>query len=367
MITLRRWLDDGQKHSNRPLARLGTLVLLMALVAFHAFHNWRWLAANVTLLGWDVPSHLGTSFIYDGLLDPFTPKTLFASVVWHPNRPPLFFLSAIPLYRLFGLSADVGIMVNVLYLAVLFGSVYGIGRRLGGRGAGLLAAFVVATLPMIYAMSRTFYLELALAAMVSLSVYLLLASERFEDRTASLLFGLSFGLGLLTKRTYLVFMLAPLCLVAVRSNAWRLLKQRWQAGFHLDAKDALWSLGLGVALALIGRGLAIGDWLAVPGNSKEPRNGVVRLVTAQRDARVFFVKDATTSTKLELQGSFDDGDDDVLIVIADEESPRFTRSPKPRFGRDGKIGPARFSVASNVSDMDSVDDLYEAFRLAGGF
>jgi len=124
---------------------------------------------------------------------------------------------------------------------------------------------------------------------------------------------------------------------------------------------------LGVALALIGRGLAIGDWLAVPGNSKEPRNGVVRLVTAQRDARVFFVKDTTTSTKLELQGSFDDGDDDVLIVIADEESPRFTRSPKPRFGRDGKIGPARFSVASTVSDMDSVDDLYEAFRLAGGF
>ncbi|WP_044516876.1 hypothetical protein [Mycolicibacterium septicum] len=75
-------------------------------------------------------------------------------------------------------------------------------------------------------------------------------------------------------------------------------------------------------------GQRTGDWLAVPGNSKDPGDGVVRLVTGQQDARVFLVKDATTSTKLELQGSFDDGDENVLIVIADEESPRFTRSPK---------------------------------------
>lgn len=267
---LRRWLDGGMQFSNRALARLATVGMLVALVAFHAINNWRWLTANVTVLGWDVPSHLGTSFVYDGLLRPLTLKTLFASIVWHPNRPPLFFLSAIPLYRLFGISVDVATMVNVLYLAVLFGSVYGIGGRLGGRRVGLLAAFVVATLPMIYAMSRTFYLELALAAMVSLSVYLLLASERFENRTASLLFGLSFGLGLLTKRTYLVFILAPLCLVAVRSNAWVSFKQRWQAGFHLHVKDALLSLGLGLALAAawylpareIARQLPLGAWLA---------------------------------------------------------------------------------------------------------
>ncbi|OHV00234.1 hypothetical protein BKN37_18415 [Mycobacterium talmoniae] len=124
---------------------------------------------------------------------------------------------------------------------------------------------------------------------------------------------------------------------------------------------------LGVALALIGRGLALGHWSAVPGDGEEPGNGVVRLVTGQRDARVFFVKDATTSTKLELESSFDDSDEDVLIVVADEEPPRFTRSPKPRFGRDGKPGPGRFNVASSIADTASADDLYEAFRLAGGF
>ncbi|MDV6286952.1 SIR2 family protein [Rhodococcus jostii] len=124
---------------------------------------------------------------------------------------------------------------------------------------------------------------------------------------------------------------------------------------------------LGVALAVIGRGLASGHWSAVPGDSKAPNGGVVRLVTDRRDARVFFVKDATTLMKLELDDSFDDSDGNVLIVVADEEPPVFTRSPKSRFGRDGKISVGRFNVASSVADAASADDLYEAFKLAGGF
>ncbi len=262
-MTMQRWFE------NEKLIRFATLGVLVALVVFHAVNNWLWLTTNVTVLGWDVPSHLGTSFIYDTILRPFGPKTLFAAVTWHPNRPPLYFLSAVPLYRFFGLSGDVGTMVNVLYLAVLFGSVYGIGRRLGGRRVGLLAAFVVATLPMIYAISRYFYLELALTAIVALSIYLLLTSDGFENRAASLLFGLSFGLGLLTKRTYLAFVFAPLCLVVIRSKALESLKQRWRSGLHLEIKEILLALVLGLVLAAawylpareIANQLPLGGWV----------------------------------------------------------------------------------------------------------
>lgn len=124
---------------------------------------------------------------------------------------------------------------------------------------------------------------------------------------------------------------------------------------------------LGVALALIGRGLTSGQWSAVPGDSRAGGDGVVRLVTSQRNARVFFVKDSNALTQLELQGSFDDSDEDVLIVIADEEPPAQTRSPRSRFGRDGRASAGRFSVASSIADTASADDLYEAFQLAGGF
>ncbi|MCC4306324.1 SIR2 family protein, partial [Rhodococcus sp. 3-2] len=119
---------------------------------------------------------------------------------------------------------------------------------------------------------------------------------------------------------------------------------------------------LGVALALIGRGLASDYWSVVPGDSKTPDGGVVRLVTGRRDARVFFVKDSTTLAKLD----FDDNDGNMLIVIADEEPRAITRSPRSRFGRIGKVSAGRFNVASGIADTDSADDLFEAFKLVGG-
>jgi hypothetical protein len=124
---------------------------------------------------------------------------------------------------------------------------------------------------------------------------------------------------------------------------------------------------LGIALALIGRGLAAESWAAKPGDCEVPAGGVVRIVTGQRDSRVFFVKDATTLTELELAGSFDDEDRNVLVVVADEEPPVLTRSPRPRYGRSGKTRVGHFNVASSIADTASADDLYEAFKLAGGF
>lgn len=124
---------------------------------------------------------------------------------------------------------------------------------------------------------------------------------------------------------------------------------------------------LGIALSLIGRGLALGQWSASAGNSKLPEDGVVRLVTSKRHTRVFFVRDSSALTQLEIDGSFAVSDPDVLIVMADEEPPAQTRSPRGRFGRDGKSGAGRFNVASGVAGTASPDELYEAFKLEGGF
>lgn len=124
---------------------------------------------------------------------------------------------------------------------------------------------------------------------------------------------------------------------------------------------------LGVALSLIGRGLASEQWSVSPGDRSSPQDGIVRVATSQRETRVFFVKDSSALTQLEVGGCFDVGDPDVLIITADEVPPAQTRSPRGRYGRNGKSGAARFCVASGIAETASPDELYEAFKLAGGF
>lgn len=124
---------------------------------------------------------------------------------------------------------------------------------------------------------------------------------------------------------------------------------------------------LGVALALVSRGQASGQWSVVPGDSGAPDQGVVRLVSETRTARIHFVKDAVALSALELEDWFDVSDEDTVLIVSDEEPPVQTRTSRTRFGRDGKTAVGRFNLASTIADSSSDHELFEAFRLAGGF
>jgi len=191
------------------------------LVVFHWVNNWFYFQANMTLLGWDPTSHLGKTIIYHNVLKEIDIRSLFRAFTWPWNRPPLPWLPAVLLYRLFGVSTDVALMSNSFYIVVLLFSVYGIGKRLYGPGVGLLSAFLVSTYPLLFNLSRTLYPDFPLTAMVALNIYFLLRVDRFRDRLNSLLFGLTFGLGLLTKWQFLAFVVGPVVYVIARSGAIR--------------------------------------------------------------------------------------------------------------------------------------------------
>ena len=235
----------------RVLGRLAPWLLILGLVAFHAANNWIWLTKNVVTPGWDRPAHLGRSLAYYSTLTPLNWQGLFKATIQDPIRPPLFFASATPLYWAFGTSIDVAIMVNIVYWLVLIGSVYGLGAHLRGWRLGTWGAVLAALLPLLYGMSRSFYIEFSLAALVTLTLYLLAASDGFERRSFSLAFGVALGLGMLTKRTYVVFVAVPVIFVILRSRTIRSLWDRIRGGFRISLPDLLIALGGGIAVAAL--------------------------------------------------------------------------------------------------------------------
>jgi 4-amino-4-deoxy-L-arabinose transferase-like glycosyltransferase len=250
-------MSESVNRSDRTarITRLAPWLVIGGVLLFHAANNWRWLVVNVTSTGWDKPRHLARSLNYAQMLSPLTIRSLFGIMISDPVRPPLFPASAAPMYRLFGWSADVATMVNVVYMAIALAATYAIGRRWGGSGRGrrlgVVSVLLLAVLPMFYAMSRYFYLEFALTAMVALSVALLLATDGFQRKGLSLLFGLVLGLGLLTKRTFVIFAAGPVVVVILSAGLlpalWRRLKHRPR----LYWKRALLALGGGLALAAL--------------------------------------------------------------------------------------------------------------------
>jgi 4-amino-4-deoxy-L-arabinose transferase-like glycosyltransferase len=95
-------------------------------------------------------------------------------------------------------------------------AIFGLGRRLLDADAGLLAAFLFATAPFVVFMLFNFQLDLPLAAMVALALYMLVRTEDLALRRWALGLGLVLGLGLLTKPPFAAYLSGPLLWVAWR-------------------------------------------------------------------------------------------------------------------------------------------------------
>ena len=100
-------------------------------------------------------------------------------------------------------------MTNILFLTGIFFCLYFIGIKLGNAWLGVLASGFLMLYPMFFHLSRMFMLETALICMVTLTITLLLYSEGFNKRKVSVFAGITLGLGLLTKQTFIVFLAGP--------------------------------------------------------------------------------------------------------------------------------------------------------------
>ena len=111
---------------------------------------------------------------------------------YFPHKPPLLYWMMALSGRLFGPSEFAFRLPSALAAVIGVYVVMALGRRLGGRGAGLLAGIILATAPQWLRLGRQAMLDVPLA--VALAVAFLGLVE-----SSALIFGVAFGVALLVK------------------------------------------------------------------------------------------------------------------------------------------------------------------------
>jgi hypothetical protein len=193
--------------------------LAAALWIVHAV----WLARDTRPPVWDMAAHqtCALNYLPGGYANPDLG-------VWRRsgNYPPFVHLAVASVFWLFHPAPHVAILANIPATFLLFWAIFELARMLSGVAAARWTCLLVALTPYLVWFSREVILDYWLCAWVAVSLVFLLKAKGFESRRASVLFGLSCALGLLTKWFFAAFLAAPLIYIAVRHRVWRSSPQR---------------------------------------------------------------------------------------------------------------------------------------------
>jgi Dolichyl-phosphate-mannose-protein mannosyltransferase len=228
----------------------GVFWFLIGVVVCCSIGNVVWLMRHWLTIPppWDQAFYLYMGLRYLHALADGGPTALVREFVHlSPDVAPLFPLTTLPLYLLFGPSRLVAYLTNVFYLALLLWAVYLLGACVYGRRTSVLAVFVVATFTATVNYSRDYLLEFPSAAFTTLGMYAFIRSEEFRHRRWCLAFGALAGLAVLTKTMGGIFFIGPVlyafgCLIRQRQlTSARLLNSLLAAGVGVLIASIWWA------------------------------------------------------------------------------------------------------------------------------
>ncbi len=190
-----------------------------------------WLILDRSVPAWDQSNHLTNSLHYLHSLQ----SSQFLNGEWwrsfwmiSTKYPPLTYINAAIFQQIFGRGNDGALLTNLLYSAVLLISVYTIGKTLFNPQIGLWAAGLTMLLPRLYQTRLQFLLDtpsmtLTVACFCCLTVWRSQKTERRQWLWA-FIFGIVWGLALLTKQSVMFFLIVPLLWLVLS----HLSQRHWQ-------------------------------------------------------------------------------------------------------------------------------------------
>jgi 4-amino-4-deoxy-L-arabinose transferase-like glycosyltransferase len=184
---------------------------------FVGITSW-WLTRDRAIPIFDAGLHLSlTTFVYEQLHAGHLGQAL---TLTYPYPPFAYVVGALGMWiGGVGVAPPV-IAQNLVFVPLLALGCYHIGRLAFGARAGLLAVVFALGSPLITAQFHVPMTDAPETAMVAVSVWLIIASERFSRLWVSAAAGVAVGLGMVTKEPFPLFV-AGVVGVAVARGGWR--------------------------------------------------------------------------------------------------------------------------------------------------
>jgi 4-amino-4-deoxy-L-arabinose transferase-like glycosyltransferase len=188
-----------------------------ATFLFIALTCW-WLTQDRSIPIYDAGAHLQTAFLFHDMIQS---GNLLGPFNYEYPYPPFGTMVGVLATFIGGVNLAAPIIAeNIFFISLLSLGVYQTGRLLFDARAGLLAVLFVLGSPLLIAQAHVFMLDVPEAALVSVSIWLLLACENFSHTRFTALAGVAVGIGLLVKVQYPPFV-AGIVLAALLRGGWR--------------------------------------------------------------------------------------------------------------------------------------------------
>lgn len=185
--------------------------------------------------------------------------TFFIEKTFMGIKAPLIVLLPQPLLLVLGRHDFVFLLANALCLIVASVYLASLARAYAGQTVAAVAVLVFSLMPLTACLTRRFFVEILLTTIVLMFVYHAVKSEQFTRVGHALAAGLAFGLGMLAKVTFPVFIAGVLALVLFETAR----RHKAVSGLALVILLACLGPALTVAGTLLGYPWAPGAGLAV--------------------------------------------------------------------------------------------------------
>jgi hypothetical protein len=190
----------------------------IAATALYIGVTWWWLAHDNSIPVFDPGRHLSWAIgVYE---DIGAGRLGHALTLMRPYPPFAYLIGALGM-RIGGIGVTPAVLAeNLLFVPLLALGCYHTGRLAFGRRAGLLAVAVALGTPLLVSQFHVFMVDAPETALVAVSVWLILAGERFSRPGVSAAAGVAVGLGMMTKEPFPFFVAGPVLVTLIRGG-WR--------------------------------------------------------------------------------------------------------------------------------------------------